>query len=74
MPDRVSWETLHATKEIPIESAPQPQPLEEQARWLQKATATSESPLCPPYLTGSLAHGANVLIALKKGGKQVPLF
>lgn len=30
MPDRVSWETLRPTKEIPIESAPQPQPLEEQ--------------------------------------------
>lgn len=44
------------------------------ARWLQRATATSESPLCPPYLTRSLAHGAIGLIALKKGGKQVPLF
>lgn len=30
MPDRVSWETLHPTKEIPTESTPQPQPLEEQ--------------------------------------------
>ena len=44
------------------------------ARWLQRAAATSESPPCPPYLTGSLVHGAAGLIALKKGGKQVPLF
>lgn len=44
------------------------------ARWLQRAAAMSESRPCPPYLTGSLARGVTGLIALKKGGKQVPLF
>lgn len=72
MLDRVSWETLRPTKEIPIESAPQPQPLEEQGGYRGQQPRLGH--LCPPYPTGSLAHGVTGLIALKKGGKQVPLF